>query len=195
MIELPFRKTLSQRRSCRSFSDRPVSRLALQNMLWAAQGVTDDRGNRTAPSAHGLRPLRLLVAIGHVEGKPPGVYSVGSDAETLTQTIDHDRRQALEQAALEDQPWIGKAAGIITIAADLVSPTKAFAEQPPYGERGRRYVYIEAGAAAQNISLQAAAEGLGSVLVAGFRDEVTADVLGLEAPIAPILHVCFGWPD
>ncbi len=194
MSDLSLQKTLFQRRSCRSFSDRPVSRLSLQNLLWAAQGVTDDRDNRTAPSAHALHPLRLLVSIAHVEEETPGLYSVGADGMALTKIIDGDQRDALERAALEDQPWVGKAAGIITIAADLVSPTTAFADQPPYGVRGLRYVHIEAGAAAQNICLQATAEELGSVLVAGFRDEATADVLSLEAPVAPILHICFGWP-
>ena len=57
-----------------------------------------------------------------------------------------------------------------------------------------RYAWIEAGAAAQNIQLQATAEGLGSVLVAGFRDEATAAALALETPIMPLIHLCFGWP-
>lgn len=56
-------------------------------------------------------------------------------------------------------------------------------------------MHTEAGAAAQTISLQAVAEGLGCVLVAGFKDEATAGVLNLEPPLAPVLHMCFGWPS
>ena len=76
----------------------------------------------------------------------------------------------------------------------MVAVTHHFSEQPPLGTRGLRYAYIEAGATSQNIHLQATAEGLGCVLVAGFKDEATADVLELEAPTAPVLHMCFGWP-
>ena len=112
----------------------------------------------------------------------------------LTPTIRRDLRRELQSAALEEQPWIGGAAGIITICADFVAASHAFAKQPPLGTRGLRYLYIEAGAAAQNVQLQAASEGLACVLVAGFRDEATAQILGLEAPIAPVLHLCFGWP-
>jgi nitroreductase len=53
---------------------------------------------------------------------------------------------------------------------------------------------MEAGAAAQNVLLQATAEGLGCVLIAGIDDEATAKALGLEPPMVPLLHLCFGWP-
>ncbi len=195
MSAISLHRAMSGRRSCREFRERAVSSMALQNLLWAAQGESDDEHHRTAPSAHALYPLQLMVTIGNVEGATRGVYSVSSETQSMTQVIDRDMRKDLERAALDSQPWIGRAAGIITICADLASPTRAFAEQPPFGARGLRYVYIEAGAAAQNVLLQATAEGLGCVLIAGFRDEETSDLLRIKAPIAPILHLCFGWPE
>ena len=194
MSDIKLSDALAGRRSIRSFSDRPVPLDAVERLLFAAQGETDGSGNRTAPSAQALRPLRLTVTAGLVDGKPCGIYRVEDDLRTLTGIIDSDQRKPLEDAALGEQPWIGKAAGIITISADLAAPTLAFAEQPPYGARGHRYAFLEAGAAAQNVLLQAVAEGLGIVLVAGFRDEATAALLALEAPVSPILHLCFGWP-
>jgi nitroreductase len=86
------------------------------------------------------------------------------------------------------------AACVIIICADMVTPSQAFVDQKPFGSRGARYVYLEAGAAAQNLQLQAVAEGLGSVWVGGFNDEATADVLGLRAPLAPIIQLCVGYP-
>jgi len=44
------------------------------------------------------------------------------------------------------------------------------------------------------MQLKAVAEGLGYVLVAGFKDEATAEVLRLASPLAPILRICVGWP-
>ena len=123
-----------------------------------------------------------------------GVYAIASNTKDMNLHIDHDFRADLETVALEDQPWICNAAGIITICADMVAATLAFADQPPYGTRRLRHVHIEAGAVAQNIYLQAASEGLACVLVAGFQDEATAGVLNLAAPVAPVLHMCFGWP-
>ncbi|WP_319518777.1 nitroreductase family protein [uncultured Martelella sp.] len=77
---------------------------------------------------------------------------------------------------------------------DMLAAAQAFFEQQPYGARGERYVYLEAGAVAQNIQLQAVEEGLGSVLVGGFDDEATAGVLELPAPLAPLTLMCIGFP-
>lgn len=185
---------MASRRTQREFSQETVPLEILQRLLWAAYGTTNEEGDHTVPSAHALRPLRLYACTGRVEGVEPGVYAIAHGSQEMSLHLHHDVRSALEVAALENQPWIGNAAAIITICADLAAVTRAFAEQPPFGTRGLRYVHIEAGAAAQNIYLQAAAEGIACVLVAGFRDEATAEVLRLEAPVAPVLHICFGWP-
>jgi SagB-type dehydrogenase family enzyme len=194
MAQMTLEEAILGRRTRREFDDRAVPLDTLRRLLWAAQGTTDAGGNRTVPSAHALHPLCLLVAVGRIEGLDVGVHDVGGDARQLTPRISRDVRADLEKAALDEQPWIGRAAGIITVCADLVTPTRDFADQPPFGARGLRYVYIEAGAAAQNILLQAEAEGLACVLVAGFKDEATAGILELECPSMPVLHVCVGWP-
>ena len=190
-----FTELLSRRRTQRSFATTSVPLEAVKRLIWAAQGVTDEDGKRTAPSAHALHPLRLYLCAGRIEGIAAGVHACGANDDDLSLHLDKDVRALLEREALEEQPWIGEAAGVITVCADLIGPSIAFADQPPYGVRGLRYVHIEAGAAAQNIYLQAAAEGLGCVLVAGFHDEATASVLNLSPPLAPILHMCFGWPE
>lgn len=194
MEEISLDQALRRRRTRREFATRAVPLEAVRSLLWAAQGITGEEGRRTAPSAHALHPLRLLLVAGDIEGLEPGVHAVAGDGDTLTPAIRGDRRAALQAAALDEQPWIGRAAGMITICADLAAACRHFAEQPPYGARGERYTYIEAGAAAQNVLLAAETLGLACVLVAGFRDEATAEVLGLEAPVAPVLHLCFGWP-
>ncbi|MGC1488298.1 MAG: SagB/ThcOx family dehydrogenase [Albidovulum sp.] len=193
MADMSLREALKSRRTMRAFGDRAVPRDVLDRLLWAAQGMTDAAQNRTAPSAHALHPLRLFVSVGNVDGMGAGLYQVDRDSSDLGLARSGDMRPKLQAAALEDQPWIGAASLVVTICADLVAATTHFASQPPYGERGLRYAYIEAGAAAQNLMLQATADGLGTVLVAGFKDEATSDVLGLTAPLAPVLHICVGW--
>ncbi|MGD1876125.1 MAG: SagB/ThcOx family dehydrogenase [Kiloniellaceae bacterium] len=192
--DVPLHAALAARRSVRDFTGRPVPLQSLQRLFWAAQGVTGDEGRRTAPSAHALHPLRLGLVAGNIEGLAPGLYEPGGDHSAPKLVKAGDLRPALEAAALEAQPWIGSAAAVLVIYADMDKVTGHFADQPPFGERGARYVYIEAGAAAQNALLQATVEGLGGVLVAGFRDASTAEVLGLETPFAPLLYLCLGWP-
>lgn len=46
-----------------------------------------------------------------------------------------------------------------------------------YGERGIRYVHMEAGHAAQNVYLQAVSLGLSTVVIGAFRDEEVKSLL------------------
>jgi len=189
-----FADILRGRRSVREFYERPLAKTIVQSLVWAAQGKTDSAGNRTAPSAHGLHPIRVFVMAADVEAMTTGFYAVDHDSGELQLIHERDVRPELEAAALEEQPWIGSAPCVISICADFVNPVSAFADQPPEGKRGFRYVYIEAGACAQNALLHATCMGVGGVLVAGFNDEATAEVLRLPEPLTPVMHLCFGWP-
>jgi len=194
LADLSLKDALTQRRTTRNYSGKAVSIAALEALLRAAQGISGEDGKRTAPSAHALFPLRLFVAAGDVDGLSPGLYAVNPDTLDLEPRHGTDLRPALREAAIGNPEWVTGAAAIIVFAADLVGPSRHFADQPPYGGRGARYVHMEAGAAVQNLQLQAVAEGLGTVLVGGFHDEAVAEVLGLETPLAPLILQCVGQP-
>ena len=53
--------------------------------------------------------------------------------------------------------------------------------EPKYGGRAERYVLLEAGHAAQNLLLAAAALGLGGVPIGAFGDDALARALDLPA--------------
>ena len=60
-----------------------------------------------------------------------------------------------------------------------------------YGERGIRYVHMEAGHAAQNMYLQCESLGLGMVVVGAFWDERVQELLNTTAEplyIIPVGH-------
>jgi SagB-type dehydrogenase family enzyme len=61
-----------------------------------------------------------------------------------------------------------------------------------YGQRGERYVKIEAGHAAQNIHLQAVSLALGSVPVGAFNDDQVRKVLNLPANHEPLYLIPLG---
>jgi len=195
LAEISLREALTRRRTVRQFTQATVSRTALARLIQAAQGETGAEGRRTAPSAHALFPLRLFVVAGRVDDLETGLHAVAPASLEMTKLHGKDLRPELRAAAIGDPAWITDAACIVAIAADMIGPGRHFADQPPYGARGARYVHMEAGAAAQNLQLQAVAEGLGAVLVGGFHDEATANILGLEAPLAPLMLICVGVPD
>lgn len=164
------RALLMRRRTTRSFGPAPLALTDLALVVWAAQGRTDD-GHRTAPSAHALHPLALTVIAGAVDGLATGVHRYDARRHALSPVADGDHRERVAATTLADVDWLRSAPVLLLLSADVAAVNRHFAEQRPYGERGRRYLWMEAGHASQNIYLQAAESGLGAALVAGFDDE------------------------
>jgi SagB-type dehydrogenase family enzyme len=63
-----------------------------------------------------------------------------------------------------------------------------------YGERGIRYVHMEAGHVGQNLALQAVALGLGTTMVGAFYDEQLTEVLNLPDNLEPLYIIPVGHP-
>jgi SagB-type dehydrogenase family enzyme len=172
--------TLLTRRSVRKYADEPLSLEEVSQLLWAAQGITDDGGYRTAPSAGALYPLEVYLLAGDVVGLEKGVYKYLPFGHTIIKVTSQDRRVDLHQAALK-QDAIIQAPAVIVLAA-VYDRTKA-----KYGDRAPQYVHIEAGSVAQNVYLQATALDLGTVLIGAFYDNQVKAVVGLakdEEPLA-----------
>lgn len=176
---------LGRRRSTRDFEDRPIAMVELGQLLWAAQGVSDPDGLRTAPSAGALYPLEVYAIARGSGGLRAGIYHYVAERHGLEQIADGDFRADFAAAAL-GQEWTAESAVIFVIAA---AHHRTMAR---YGERGRRYAAIEAGHAAQNICLQAASLGLYATQVGAFRDNAVARLVRLPADQEPVTSVVVG---
>lgn len=178
---------LRQRRSVREFAAAPLTLAQLGQLLWAAQGVTDNEGHRTAPSAGALYPIELYVVAGQVAGLTPGIYRYSPNEHSLSPVTGGDKRHAVAAAALH-QTWIASAPAVLVFAA-VTARTAA-----RYGARAARYVPIEVGHAAQNVYLQAGDLGLAAVDVGAFDDASIATALHLPDKLAPLLLMPVGAP-
>jgi SagB-type dehydrogenase family enzyme len=177
---------LLSRRSVRSYQDEPLTLAETSQLLWAAQGITDPaRSYRTAPSAGALYPLEVYLIAGVVEGLPAGVYRYDPGAHSLTPVKRGDQRDALYKAALS-QSAVRDAPAVLAIAAVYERTTGK------YGERGLRYVHMEAGHAAQNALLQAVALDLGAVVIGAFDDDGVRQATGMPAAEQPLYLVPVG---
>jgi len=165
-------QALARRRSVRRYSARPVSLADALQLLWAAQGETSADGKRTAPSAGALYPLELHLVASRVEGLAPGVYRYVPATHKLRGSVGEPIARALVQAA-NDQQAVAEAAAVVVIAAVEERTART------YSVRASRYVAFEAGAASQNLALQAAALGLATVVLGAFDDAAVGAVLRL----------------
>jgi len=164
-------ETLNKRRSVRDYKKGPLSLEQVSQLLWAASGKNLYR--RTAPSAGATYPLEIYLVVGEVEELEPGLYQYSYSRHSLERIREQDIRKKLCRSAL-GQSMIEEAPIDIIIAADYDRTTGH------YGQRGIRYVHMEVGHVGQNISLQANALSLGTVMIGAFEDNQVKEVLGIK---------------
>ena len=145
--DMSVEKALKERRSLRDPAPNALSLTETGQLCWAAQGVTDDKGHRTAPSAMARYPLELYVIVGVVDGIAPGFYHYDPGVHALRLVAPGDMRADVVTKAI-GQEWITKAPAVFVI-------TGVIERMGSMSERGRQFMDVEAGLAAQGFFLQA----------------------------------------
>ncbi|MBU2567694.1 MAG: SagB/ThcOx family dehydrogenase [Elusimicrobia bacterium] len=175
-------EAILKRRSVRDFSNKKLPIELISQLLWSAQGITDKTNKfRAAPSAGALYPMELYIV------SPDGIFHYIPDGHRIQKLQGDDLRQDLANACW-GQNFVAVAGISIIIAADYGRTTWR------YGNKGIRYVDIEAGHIAQNIHLQSVALNLGSVPVGAFNDKAVKSLLKLPAAQQPIYVIPVGYP-
>ena len=172
-------QAITVRRSRRDFSRQSLTPEQISQLAWSAQGQVADSSYRTVPSAGATYPLELFVVT------EEGLFHYLLVKHALEKLSDQDLRSALAVAAW-GQEFIEAAPLSLVFVAEFSRTTGR------YGRRGVRYVYMEAGHAAQNIHLQAESLGLGSVAVGAFDDASVSKVLSLPNNLEPVYMVVVG---
>ncbi|MEN6319505.1 MAG: SagB/ThcOx family dehydrogenase [Syntrophaceae bacterium] len=172
-------EALAKRESIRHFSPEPLTPSELSQLLWAAQGITRTHGGRSAPSAGALYPLELYLVL------QEGFFRYVPQSHQLILISDRNLIDNLASAALGQQ-CMRESPAVIVITAVYERTARK------YGNRGERYVKVEAGHAAQNILLQAVSLGLGAVPVGAFYDDQVRNVLNLPADHEPLYLMPLG---
>lgn len=171
---------ISRRGSVRDLSPDPLTDAELAALLWSAQGVSTPGGARTVPSAGALYPLEMYVVT------PDEVLHYVPRTSSVEVRYD-DRAKELVADAVSDTPASrAYALVVVTGVPDRITGK--------YAERGIRYMWMEAGHAAQNLLLAAAALGLGAVTIGAFDDAGIADALELSDMEEPLYLIPVGRP-
>ena len=176
------------------FASRPVTLEQWGHLLGAACGITGRvthpefpdvvQDLRAWPSGGALYPVEVYLA--SLRGKELGraVYHYQVPSHALSEVASCPEEERLERLVFADGLWQN--------ASGLVILTAVFARtQVKYGERGYRFVLLDAGHLAQNVLLVCEDLRLAAIPLGGFQDDALGELLGLkpreEAPIYAIL--------
>ncbi len=188
---LSVEKAIQKRKSVRSFMESPMNLEQLARILLSANGITQQRGGiarRATPSGGALYPLDLYVIATNVDELTNGLYHFQVSDSSLELVKEGDFSIQIFEAANE-QRAVGASPITIILTARFGRITQK------YADRGYRYAYIEAGAACQNIYLQATSLDMGTVAVGAFNDDSLNELLGIDGlHEAALLIMPVGYP-
>lgn len=170
-------EAIRSRRSLREYSEAPLSLSEFSFLLWATQGVDrvmrDVATFRTVPSAGARHAFEPLLVVQRVEGLAPGLYQYMSHGHRLLAATATADAQEVAAACL-GQAMIASAA--VTFAWVAVRERMTWR----YGERGYRYMYLDAGHVCQNLYLACEAIGAGACAIGAYDDAATNALFGLD---------------
>ncbi|KJY22193.1 MULTISPECIES: SagB/ThcOx family dehydrogenase [unclassified Streptomyces] len=177
---------LKARRSVRHRRAR-LDLSAAERVLQTALGPDEATGHWPYPSAGDLRAVTVYCAAFDMEGAERGISRFEPGSGRL-------RPVAVLRGGSDERVLRGEA----LMRTSTVDPTAAQAvflfvghlgrAGGRYGERAYRYLLLEAGHMAQNLSLVLAAEDLAGCPIGGIRDDEALRVLGLEDSTAVCLY-------
>lgn len=171
-----FDEAIQARRSTRNYTADPIAIEELSYLLWSCTGIREHRGQhafRTAPSAGALYPIETYVVVNDVSGLASGLYHYSVRDNSLDTLRPGDLGEEVAHGALEQD--------MCAFAPVVFIWTAVFARTLwKYGQRGYRYIYLDAGHIGAQLSLAATSLGMGSCQIAAmFDDEVNA-LLGVD---------------
>ncbi|WP_433948069.1 SagB/ThcOx family dehydrogenase [Bacillus tropicus] len=177
LLEAPLHEALTRRKSSRDFGDDLLDLEKLYTLLWSTYGYTftDNEGeHRTVPSAGALFPLRVYVISLGIKELNKGVYQYNPLNNEINIMDNVELPQHLSDWFLTKHIDYDKASAIILFVGQMDRIC------PKYGERGYRYLLLEAGHAAQNLCLTSSILSIPTVPVGGFNDSMINQALHLK---------------
>jgi SagB-type dehydrogenase family enzyme len=181
---VPLRRSLDEvlagRASARALQGGPLALPTVATLLHHAYGITRDnqcsiypRPFRSAPSGGALYPLEIFLHSTRIRDLEPGLYHFNPVENVLRLLRYGDHSRQLCAAVVQSELFSNTSLVVFITALFERSVFK-------YGERGYRFVLLEAGHVAQNLNLVATALGLASVNVGGYLDREIDELLGLD---------------
>jgi len=192
----PFDNVLRERVTARSFRPAAIGLDQLAKVLSMSYGITQSsegtpfpRDFRVIPSGGALFPLEIYFYAARVDGLEPGLYHYNPEANNLDQLRKGDELASV--ARLFIQPDLAEASAAIFFIAAYFGRSVF-----KYGDRGYRFILLEAGHLAQNANLTAQEMGLATANIGGYVDRDTDRYLRLDGVNQSTIYaLMIGQPD
>ena len=175
--DISLKDSIEKRRSIRKYLDQPLELKELSTLLWFTQGISEIKGGRiykNVPSAGARHALDTYLLINDVIGLKPGLYRYFASENVLVpEDLDPGIKDKVADAS-KGYIFTGKSAVTFIWAADI------YRMKYRHGERGYRFIFLDAGHICQNLYLASEAINCGVCAVAVFDDDLLNDALKID---------------
>jgi len=189
-------ESIRWRRSRRKFVKRAVDLGKVASILYYADGVTgeakatkvelcsDDRIRLLAhPSAGAIYSIKVYLIAQNVQGLENMIYLYDHYRHVLKRIGSYDSKELIESLTVVPTITVSDASFVLVLVSDVWKVLRK------YGNRGLRYIFIEAGQIAENVHLVSRSLGLGSLDFGNYYDKLLEDLLGLDGLSSQAIHV------
>ncbi len=180
------------RRTVRNFTGEPITIEQLSALLTYSYGITGQftynmqrpeiQYLRAAPSGGGLYPIEIYPVVLWVNGVAPGIYHYNVKAHALVELQSGNFHDTIPPL-LSGQSFTKQCAVIFLLTAMFKRTTRK------YGQRGYRFVLLDAGHIGQNFYLAATALSLGCLAIGGAYDRQIEEILHLDGVEESLVYV------
>lgn len=185
-------KTILNSRPVVKFGAKTLTLKEISEILFYSAGITYkkkgeskevwDKSTRSYPSIGARYPLELYLVVLRSSGVKAGIYHYNIKYNALELISEGDFTNQIIHTT-HDQEWIRNASMVVLISA-IFKRTEI-----KYGDRGYRYVLLEAGHLAQNMYLIATSMNLGCCTVGEFLDDELNKLLDLDGTYESVLYI------
>jgi SagB-type dehydrogenase family enzyme len=178
-------RTISTRRSVRSYSTQPMSLAELSRVLFLTSGISaglHGSARRTAPSSGALYPIEVYPVVHNVAGLDRGVYHYAYREHALELVRGEDLRAHVVEQGL-GQEFLGQCGAVFFFTMILQRM------RPKYQDRSYRYGLLEVGHLGENAYLAATELGLGACGVGAFMDDQINAMLGVDGTEEAVVYM------
>lgn len=176
--DISLRKAIETRQSMRKYKNHKLSLEELSYLLWCTQGVKnvipDKVTRRNVPSAGARHAFETYLLINNVEGLNQGIYRYIALENKL---VEINLEQGIDDKVVEaclGQKFIKNS------AVTFIWTAVPYRMNWRYGERGYRYLHLDAGHVCQNLYLSAEAINCGVCAIAAYDDDALNSLLNID---------------
>ncbi len=180
-IKIPsadLKNAIEHRRSIRSYSREPLTIEELSYLLWCTQGVQEvvpgSSTLRNVPSGGARHPFETYPLVNNVTGLKAGLYRfLAIDHKLVEENMASDIADRITEACLRQQ-------FVKTSSATFIWTAVPYRVTWRYGQRGYRFMFLDAGHVCQNLYLSAESITCGVCAIAAYSDDEMNRLLELD---------------